>query len=127
MCKKVNLGLIDIDQNNAMHHAAFTSKEVIEVFGDQPDLLNKKNMLGFTPLHIACNEDSPDCVQAFLCAGADLNIAGTVDDEVPLVTAVKSSSAKAVKEILQTYPKQTRNAQICFCPNTAETHLLPVT
>ena len=38
--------------------------------------------------------------------GADVNIAGTVDDEVPLVTAVKSSSARCVKEILQMYPKQ---------------------
>ena len=35
-----------------------------------------------------------------------MNVAGTVDDEVPLVTAVKSSSARCVKEILQMYPKQ---------------------
>ena len=38
--------------------------------------------------------------------GADVNIAGTTDEEVPLVTAVKSSSARCVKEIIQMYPKQ---------------------
>ena len=38
--------------------------------------------------------------------GADVNIAGTMDKEFPLVTAVKSSSARCVKEILRMYPKQ---------------------
>ena len=41
-----------------------------------------------------------------LFTGADVNIAGTMDNEQPLVTAVKSSSARCVKEILQMYPKQ---------------------
>ena len=73
--KKVNLELIGHDENNVMHYAAYATKEIIEVFGDQTELLRKKNESGFTPLHVACNQDLPDCVQAFLCAGADLNIA----------------------------------------------------
>ena len=36
---------------------------------ENPDLLKEKNGEGFTPLHIACHEDKPDCVKAFLCAG----------------------------------------------------------
>ena len=41
-----------------------------------------------------------------------MNVAGTVDDEIPLVTAVKSSSAKCVKEILQMYPKHISSQDI---------------
>ena len=42
----------------------------------------------------------------FEIVGADVNIAGTVDEETPLALAVKSSSARCVKEIIQMYPKQ---------------------
>ena len=41
-----------------------------ELSGDNSgDLLNALNVEGRTPLHIACIEDQPDCVQALLCAG----------------------------------------------------------
>ncbi len=41
-----------------------------ELTGDEPlDLLNACNDEGHTPLHIACLNDQPDCVQALLCAG----------------------------------------------------------
>ena len=35
-----------------------------------------------------------------------MNIAGTLDQALPLHTALKSSSARCVKEIIQMYPKQ---------------------
>ena len=41
-----------------------------ELSGDNScELLNALNVDGRTPLHIACIEDQPDCVQALLCAG----------------------------------------------------------
>ena len=39
------------------------------MLGEKPELLKERNQEGFTPLHIACREDLPECVQAFLCAG----------------------------------------------------------
>ena len=41
-----------------------------------------------------------------LYTGADINVTGTVSDEAPIHTALKSSSARCVKEIIQMYPKQ---------------------
>ena len=40
-----------------------------QMLGEKPELLKERNQEGFTPLHIACREDLPECVQAFLCAG----------------------------------------------------------
>ena len=42
----------------------------------------------------------------FILTGADVNMAGTMDNETPLETAVNSSNARCVKEIIQMYPKQ---------------------
>ena len=42
----------------------------------------------------------------FNLTGADVNMAGTMDNETPLETAVNSSNARCVKEIIQMYPKQ---------------------
>ena len=39
------------------------------MLGENPTLLKERNGEGYTPLHIACVEDMPECVQAFLCAG----------------------------------------------------------
>ena len=78
-----------------------------QILGEQPNQINNKNDKGFTPLHIACSEDLSECVVALLCAGADMNMAGTMDDDdVSPDTLSKSPSAKCVKEILQMYPKQ---------------------
>ena len=44
------------------------------MLGEKPELLKERNQEGFTPLHIACREGLPECVQAFLCAGQVFNI-----------------------------------------------------
>jgi len=75
-------------------------------------ILNKRNKEGDTALHIACKEDKPECVSIFLCSGADINVTGTVSDEAPIHTALKSSSARCVKEIIQMYPKQLHTQDI---------------
>ena len=50
-----------------------------------------------------CNVNCDFC---FILTGADVNMAGTMDNETPLETAVNSSNARCVKEIIQMYPKQ---------------------
>ncbi len=49
--------------------------------------------------------------------GADVNVTGTLDKDLPIQTAVKSSSRRCVKEIIQMYPKQlhtkVRNGRSC--------------
>lgn len=37
--------------------------------------LNHCNADGYTPLHLACLSDKPDCVKALIQAGAQVNIA----------------------------------------------------
>lgn len=39
--------------------------------------LNYQNISGYTPLHIACLADKPDCVQTLLSQGADVNISAS--------------------------------------------------
>jgi len=69
-------------------------------------LLNQCNKEGNTPLHLACQADKPDIVKAMLCAGADVNTLGSVEQELPLHTALKSNNVSCVKEILEMYPNQ---------------------
>jgi len=69
-------------------------------------LLNQCNTDGNTPLHLACQADKPDIVKAMLCAGADVNTLGSVEQELPLHTALKSNNVSCVKEILEMFPNQ---------------------
>lgn len=39
--------------------------------------MNHLNADGYTPLHLACIKDKPDCVKALLLAGADVNVTAT--------------------------------------------------
>lgn len=39
--------------------------------------INNLNNDGYTPLHLSCQCDKPDCVKALLAAGADANIHST--------------------------------------------------
>ena len=41
-----------------------------------------------------------------MSSGADVNVTGTHDKEYPIHSALKSSSARCVKEIVKMYPKQ---------------------
>lgn len=98
---------VDVKGNSVYHYAAISNWDIIDALSHEPNsLLNECNQDGDTPLHIACKNDKPDCVQALLCAGADVNITGTLEHELPVQTASKSSNPKCVKEIIQMYPKQ---------------------
>lgn len=74
IAKNVDLSLMDDKRNNVFHYAASSSKDIIDILGEKPHLLKERNGEGFTPLHIACHEDLPDCVQALLCAGKNKNV-----------------------------------------------------
>jgi len=65
----------DAQYNSCFHYAAVTNKKVILMLLEQStSTLNTKNLLGQTPLHVACHKDRKECVLALLEAGADVNI-----------------------------------------------------
>lgn len=49
--------------------------------------INHRNLDGYTPLHLGCLYDKPECVKALLAAGADANIHST---------KIKTSSSKYI-------------------------------
>ncbi|KAK2586301.1 hypothetical protein KPH14_001551 [Odynerus spinipes] len=64
----------DKQGNTVYHHAATSTKEIILVIKGLSNSLNSRNNDGYTPLHIACLSDDPECVKALLLIGADVNI-----------------------------------------------------
>ncbi|CAG0900955.1 unnamed protein product [Darwinula stevensoni] len=72
--------------------------------GKNSPLINHVNDEGNTPLHLACLADKPDCVQALICAGANMNAMGC--GPLPINSALEGSNGNSAKEILTTYPNQ---------------------
>ncbi|XP_035912464.1 85/88 kDa calcium-independent phospholipase A2 isoform X3 [Anopheles stephensi] len=69
-----NLDHLDKNSNSVFHFAASTTKEMINLLTAKSiSNLNHCNTDGYTPLHLACLADKPDCVKALLLAGADTN------------------------------------------------------
>ncbi|XP_049295992.1 85/88 kDa calcium-independent phospholipase A2 isoform X3 [Anopheles funestus] len=69
-----NLEHLDKNSNSVFHFAASTTKEMINLLtAKSTSNLNHCNTDGYTPLHLACLADKPDCVKALLLAGADTN------------------------------------------------------
>ncbi|KAL4711460.1 hypothetical protein ACJJTC_005584 [Scirpophaga incertulas] len=69
------LDVKDSDGNTVFHYAAASNKEIINVLaGKAAASLNVFNKQGYTPLHMACLANAPDCVRALLLAGADVNL-----------------------------------------------------
>lgn len=69
-----NLEHLDKNSNSVFHYAASTTKEMINLITVKSiSNLNHCNIDGYTPLHLACLADKPDCVKALLLAGADTN------------------------------------------------------
>ncbi|XP_062542615.1 85/88 kDa calcium-independent phospholipase A2 isoform X5 [Armigeres subalbatus] len=65
---------LDNNSNSVFHYAASTTKEMINLLTAKSTTnLNHCNADGYTPLHLACLSDKPDCVKALLLAGADTN------------------------------------------------------
>ncbi|XP_053666851.1 85/88 kDa calcium-independent phospholipase A2 [Anopheles marshallii] len=69
-----NLEHLDKNSNSVFHFAASTTKEMINLLtAKSTSNLNHCNTDGYTPLHLSCLADKPDCVKALLLAGADTN------------------------------------------------------
>ncbi|XP_037905718.1 85/88 kDa calcium-independent phospholipase A2 isoform X2 [Hermetia illucens] len=94
-CKMEHL---DNNSNSIYHYAASTTKEIITLLASKNIVnLNHCNSDGFTPLHLACLSDKPDCVKALLLAGADVNISANNVSSIYRSTA-PSSVADFVKQ-----------------------------
>lgn len=66
---------LDNNSNSVYHYAASTTKEILNVIAAKSTAtLNHINTDGFTPLHLACLSDKPECVKALIYAGADVNL-----------------------------------------------------
>ncbi|XP_043505074.1 85/88 kDa calcium-independent phospholipase A2 [Polistes fuscatus] len=76
MLKAANSSLEHTDKrgNTVYHFAATSTKDIILTIKGLPNSLNSRNDDGYTPLHIACMNDEPECVKALLLIGADVNI-----------------------------------------------------
>jgi ankyrin repeat protein len=72
------------------------------VLKDNPELLDETNKDGLTPLHLACLEDKPPCVEALLLAGANANIPSGGSKELP----PKQFQRGLVAEYLQRNPNK---------------------
>ncbi|XP_065334315.1 85/88 kDa calcium-independent phospholipase A2 isoform X2 [Cloeon dipterum] len=106
-----NLNAKDWEGNTCYHYAATTSQEVIQylqsVLKDQPELLDETNKDGLTPLHLACLEDKPPCVEALLLAGANANIpSGGAAPKEPKEPPAKQFQRGLVAEYLQRNPNK---------------------
>ncbi|XP_013146930.1 PREDICTED: uncharacterized protein LOC106109842 isoform X1 [Papilio polytes] len=70
-----SLDTIDSEGNSVFHYAAASNKEIINVLANKKaTALNIYNKQGYTPLHMSCLANAPDCVRALLLAGADVNL-----------------------------------------------------
>ncbi|XP_061714883.1 85/88 kDa calcium-independent phospholipase A2-like [Cydia pomonella] len=72
---QVPLDTVDLDGNTVFHYAAASNKDIINVLASKTTTsLNVYNKQGYTPLHMGCLANAPDCVRALLLAGADVNL-----------------------------------------------------
>ncbi|XP_055842006.1 85/88 kDa calcium-independent phospholipase A2 isoform X1 [Episyrphus balteatus] len=70
-----NIEHLDNNSNSVFHYAANTTKEIITMLSEKGTThLNHCNVDGYTPLHLACLYDKPDCVKALLLSEADVNL-----------------------------------------------------
>lgn len=59
--------------------------------------LNHCNVDGYTPLHLACLSDKPECVKSLLFAGADVNLEAKNVNNRTYKTSAPSSAAEFLK------------------------------
>ncbi|XP_071512455.1 85/88 kDa calcium-independent phospholipase A2 isoform X2 [Panulirus ornatus] len=105
--RNVSVDVTDVKGNSVYHIAATSNETIIKLVTQKESrLLNIPNEAGKTPLHLACEGDKPECVKAFLCAGADVNVAATHDSTLPIHSAMAANSTLCAKEIIGMYPNQ---------------------
>lgn len=94
---------LDYNSSSIFHYAANTSKEMITILTSKSTVnLNHCNLDGYTPLHAACLSNNPDCVNALLCAGADVNISARHVSNMQ--SRNPSTSSKCYARLLSLWP-----------------------
>ena len=84
------LDLVDRENNNALHFAASTNRDIISKLCQSIEsntngiklinLINSRNKDNFSPLYLSCHNDKPECIIELLKNGADPNGASIADD-----------------------------------------------
>ncbi|XP_055625339.1 85/88 kDa calcium-independent phospholipase A2 isoform X2 [Toxorhynchites rutilus septentrionalis] len=98
-----NIEHLDNSSNSVFHFAASTTKEMINLLtAKSTSNLNHCNTDGYTPLHLACLADKPDCVKALLLAGADTNKMARCASN----TYAKSATSSNVADFLVSNPNK---------------------
>ncbi|XP_044016544.1 85/88 kDa calcium-independent phospholipase A2 [Aphidius gifuensis] len=93
----------DYNGNTIYHYAASSTKEIVFALGsDLSNILNSRNNTGQTPLHVACQNDKPDCVRSLLIIGADVNISASEN---------KNTSPSYVGDYLKENKQHSLNAE----------------
>ncbi|XP_058459229.1 85/88 kDa calcium-independent phospholipase A2 isoform X2 [Malaya genurostris] len=94
---------LDNNSNSVFHFAASTTKEMINLLSAKStNNLNHCNADGYTPLHLACLADKPDCVKALLLAGADTNKMARCSSN----TSNKTTASSNVADFLVSNPNK---------------------
>ncbi|KAL5289787.1 PLA2G6 family protein [Megaselia abdita] len=89
---------LDNDGNSVFHYAAGTTKEIINLISSKSTTnLNHCNIDGYTPLHLACLADKPECVKSLLFAGADVNLEAKNVGQKAYKFSAPSSAAEFLK------------------------------
>ncbi|XP_055689252.1 85/88 kDa calcium-independent phospholipase A2 isoform X2 [Lutzomyia longipalpis] len=95
---------LDNNSSSVYHYAASTTKEIINILAAKDTVnMNHCNTDGYTPLHLACLADKPECVKALLLAGADVNISAR---NISTVYSKKTEHASSVADLMQTNPNK---------------------
>ncbi|XP_059614992.1 85/88 kDa calcium-independent phospholipase A2 isoform X2 [Phlebotomus argentipes] len=95
---------LDNNSSSVYHYAASTTKDIINILAAKGTVnMNHCNSDGYTPLHLACLADKPECVKALLLAGADVNISAR---NISAIYNKKTENASSVAEFLQTNPNK---------------------
>uniref|UniRef100_A0A1L8DJ70 phospholipase A2 n=1 Tax=Nyssomyia neivai TaxID=330878 RepID=A0A1L8DJ70_9DIPT len=95
---------LDNNSSSVYHYAASTTKDVINILAAKDIVkMNHCNSDGYTPLHLACLADKPECVKALLLAGADANISAR---NISAIYSKKTEHTSSVAEFMQTNPNK---------------------
>ncbi|XP_017783389.1 PREDICTED: histone-lysine N-methyltransferase EHMT2 isoform X2 [Nicrophorus vespilloides] len=123
LSEKANPLLSDVEQNVALHWAAFSgSSKIVEMilnFGGEVNVINSH---GDSPLHIAARQDNYNCVLVLLARGAKIDVVNKAD-ETPIECCPensKSYEALILNIRLQSYIQVDNSTSNCLSNDISE-------